>query len=177
MSAPPGAEPRALVTVEPMRKRDVRGVLAIEEQVYPRPWTATLFQSELALTETRTYVVARDDRGRIVGYGGLMMALHDGHVTTVAVDPGRQRSGIATRIMLALARDAIARGADALTLEVRLGNRAAQELYRRFGFVPVGVRKGYYDFPSGREDALIMWAHDVDRPEYGELLDALERRS
>ncbi len=163
------------LTIEPMRKRDIKAVLAIEEQVYPRPWSAALFQSELALDETRCYLVARCER-KVVGYGGLMMALSDGHITTVAVDPTQRRRGIARHIMLALCRDAVGRGAEALTLEVRMGNRAAQELYRRFAFVPVGVRKDYYDFPTGREDALVMWAHDVAKPEYAALLEALERR-
>ncbi len=163
------------VTIEPMRKRDIKSVVAIEESVYPKPWTAALFQSELALTETRCYLVARDGRS-IAGYGGIMMALSDGHITTIAVDPARQRSGIALRLMLHLAREAIARGAEALTLEVRLSNRGAQELYRRFGFVPVGVRKDYYDFPAGREDALIMWAHDVADDAYADLLAGLEAR-
>jgi ribosomal-protein-alanine N-acetyltransferase len=163
------------IVVEPMRKRHIKAVLDIESRVYPRPWTAALFQSELALTETRTYLVAL--RGRaVVGYAGLMMSLTDGHITTIAVDPDRQRAGVGRRLMLVLARAALAAGAEALTLEVRLANKPAQELYRRFGFAPVGVRKGYYDFPEGREDALIMWAHDVATPEYRDLLDQLERR-
>ena len=72
-----------------------------------------------------------------------------------------------------LAREAIARGATSLTLEVRMSNRGAQELYRQFGFGPVGVRKNYYQ--EVNEDALVMWAHEVDRPEYTELLDSIER--
>jgi [ribosomal protein S18]-alanine N-acetyltransferase len=164
------------ITIEPMRRRDIKSVVAIEEQVYPRPWTAALFQSELALTETRCYLVARHGRS-IAGYGGIMMALSDGHITTLAVDPLRQRTGIAMRLLLRLVREAISRGAEALTLEVRLSNRAAQELYRGFGFVPVGVRKDYYDFPTGREDALIMWAHDVDGESYEDLLAGLEART
>jgi ribosomal-protein-alanine N-acetyltransferase len=103
-----------------------------------------------------------------------MMSLSDGHVTTIAVDPEWQRNGVATRLLVALAREAIARGATALTLEVRLSHRGAQQLYQRFGFVSVGVRKGYY--ADTGEDALIMWAHDVDQPEYAALLERLEAR-
>jgi len=55
---------------------------------------------------------------------------------------------------------------------VRMGNAGAQELYRRFGFVPAGVRKGYY--AETGEDALVMWAHDVDGPAYGERLREIE---
>src|SRR6478752_7286117 len=159
------------VQITPMRRRHLRSVLRIEAQVYPTPWTHGLFVSELALRSSRVYVVARVGR-EIVGYAGLMMSLADGHVTTIAVDPDWQRQGVATRLLLALAREAIARGATALTLEVRLSHRGAQQLYQRFGFVSVGVRKGYY--ADTGEDALIMWAHEVDQPEYSELLERLD---
>jgi ribosomal-protein-alanine N-acetyltransferase len=161
------------VHLQPMRRRHLRSVLRIEQQVYPRPWTMSLFLSELALRSTRVYYVARVGR-EVVGYAGLMMTLDEGHVTTIAVDPVRHREKIGTRLLLALARDAIARGATSLTLEVRMSNTPAQDLYRRFGFGPVGVRKNYYQ--EVNEDALVMWAHEVDRPEYAELLASIERQ-
>ena len=175
------------VHVSPMRRRHVRSVLRIEEQVYPRPWTHSLFLSELALRTTRAYFVASVPKGRgrggkdVIGYGGLMMSAEDGHITTIAVDPEWQRQGVATRLMLALTREALARHAQNLTLEVRLSNLAAQHLYRRFGFAPVGVRKNYYQdghapgsVPGG-EDALVMWVHEVDTLDYTALLASIER--
>ncbi len=169
------AEPdvRALtVTVQPMRRRHVRSVLRIEQQVYPRPWSSSLFLSELALRSTRAYFVARVGR-ELVGYAGLMMTLDEAHITTIAVDPRRHRSKIGTRLLLVLAREAIARGATMLTLEVRMSNSAAKEMYRRFGFGPVGVRKNYYQ--EVNEDALVMTVHDIDHPEYADLLASIER--
>ena len=108
----------------------------------------------------------------MVGYAGLMMTLDDGHVTTIAVDPAWHRHKVGTRLLLALAREARRRGATSLTLEVRLGNKPAQNLYRRFGFRPVGVRKNYY--AETKEDALVMWAEDVAGEEYARLLTAIE---
>jgi ribosomal-protein-alanine N-acetyltransferase len=104
--------------------------------------------------------------------------LPDAHVTTLAVDPTRQRAGIGSHILLGLCRDAIVRGATALTLEVRLSNEAAKALYRRFGFVPAGARKGYYpaDANGPAEDALVMWAHDIDHRTFARRLDAVEAR-
>jgi len=154
-----------------MRRRHLRSVLRIESKVYPVPWSMSLFLSELALRSTRAYYVAFVGR-QVVGYAGLMMTLDDGHVTTIAVDPAWHRHKIGTRLLLALAREARRRGATSLTLEVRLGNKPAQTLYRRFGFRPVGVRKNYY--AETREDALVMWAEDVAGEEYGALLDSLE---
>ncbi|MFZ4585684.1 MAG: ribosomal protein S18-alanine N-acetyltransferase [Acidimicrobiia bacterium] len=160
-----------VVHVVPMKRRHVKSVLAIEQQVYPRPWTTGLFLGELAITHSRAYFVARIGR-TVVGYAGLMVTLDDGHVTTIAVDPKWQRHRIGTRLLLVLLREALARGARALTLEVRMSNMGAQEMYRRFGFVPVGVRKGYYQ--PGNEDAMVMWVHDAYNDEYTELLDRIE---
>ncbi len=159
------------VRIVPMRRRHLRSVLRIESRVYPVPWSMSLFLSELALRSTRAYYVAFVGR-QLVGYAGLMMTLDDGHVTTIAVDPVWHRHKIGSRLLLALAREALRRGATSLTLEVRLGNKAAQNLYRRFGFRPVGVRKNYY--AETKEDALVMWAEDVAGPEYDRLLNLIE---
>lgn len=164
------AAPDELV-VQLMRRRHLPAVLRIEKQVYPRPWTMGLYLGELALPASRLYIIAR--RGsRLVGYAGFMLTLDECHVTTVAVDPTMQGNHIGTQLMLVLATRAVARGATSLTLEVRMSNKPAQELYRKFGFAPAGVRKGYY--AEVNEDALVMWAHDVDHPDYGRRLAAIE---
>lgn len=161
------------VQLVPMRRRHLRSVLRIESQVYPRPWSLSLFVSELALRSTRAYYVARVD-GLVVGYSGLMVAGEDAHVTTLAVDPAWQRRGIATRLLLNVARTAVTRGARHLTLEVRVSNGPAQALYRTFGFHPAGVRKGYYI--ETNEDALVMWAEDIDANDYAARLAGIEDR-
>ncbi|MDQ1475411.1 MAG: [ribosomal protein S18]-alanine N-acetyltransferase, partial [Actinomycetota bacterium] len=111
------AAEREIVDVEvqlvPMRRRHLRSVVRIEAQVYPRPWSHSLFVSELALRSSRSYVVAKVGRD-VVGYAGLMMSLTDGHVTTIAVDPAWHRRGIGIRLLLALAQEAVGRGALAM---------------------------------------------------------------
>ncbi|MGH9281546.1 MAG: ribosomal protein S18-alanine N-acetyltransferase [Acidimicrobiales bacterium] len=159
------------VRLTPMRRRHLRSVLRIEAQVYPRPWSLRLFMSELALRSTRAYNVATIGGG-VVGYSGLMVTGEDAHVTTLAVDPLWHRRGIGSRLLLEMARTAVDRGARHLTLEVRVTNEAAQRLYRRFGFVPAGVRKNYY--VETNEDALVMWANDIDGDEYRRRLGDIE---
>ena len=159
------------VTISPMRRRHLRGVLRIEQQVYPRPWSLGLFMSELGYRSSRVYVVARLGT-TVVGYGGLMLVTDDGHVTTLAVDPAWHRHGLGTRLLHTLAAAAIDRGAKNLTLEVRAANHGAQALYQAFGFAPAGIRKGYY--VETNEDAIIMWANDVDSDSYAKRLAALE---
>jgi ribosomal-protein-alanine N-acetyltransferase len=158
------------VRISPMRRRHLRAVLRIEAQVYPRPWSLGLFMSELALKTTRVYLVARVG-GAVVGYCGLMITGSDGHVTTVAVAPEWQRRSVATRLLLALTVAAADHGCTGLTLEVRAGNAGAQTLYRAFGFAPAGVRKGYYT--ETNEDAIVMWAHDIDLEAHRRRLDAI----
>ncbi len=167
----PAGSPAPVVRVAPMRRRHLRAVTRIEAQVYPRPWSVGLFLSELALRDHRTYLVARVG-GTVVGYAGTLYMLEDAHVTTVAVDPAWHRLGIGTRLLAGMIRTAVARGSTAITLEVRVSNVGAQALYRAFGFAPAGVRKGYY-VDTG-EDAIVMWAHDVDDPAHAERVAALE---
>ena len=158
------------VTIGPMRRRHLRSVLRIEQQVYPRPWSMGLFMSELGIRGSRIYVVARVGT-TLVGYGGLMLVAEDGHVTTLAVDPAWHRHKLGTRLLHTLASTAIRRGAKNLTLEVRASNEPAQRLYRAFGFAPAGIRKGYY--VETKEDAIVMWANDVNAPDYADRLAGL----
>lgn len=159
------------VVVTPMRRRHLRAVLRIEHQVYPRPWSLGLYMSELALSTSRSYLVARVGSS-VVGYIGCMLVGDEGHITTVAVDPAWHRRHVATRLLVATVREVSARGVRHLTLEVRMSNVGAQTMYRRFGFVPAGARKGYY--VDNGEDALVMWAHDIDSPRQRARVDAAE---
>ena len=159
--------------IVPMRRRHLRSVVRIEEECYPRPWSAALFLSELAQRATRRYTVATIGP-MVAGYAGLMLVADEGHVTTLTVDPPWHRHGIGAAMLLDLARAAPERGAQNLTLEVRTGNDGAQALYRQFGFAPVGLRKNYY--AETGEDAIVMWANDVHSPDYAQRLARIEAR-
>jgi ribosomal-protein-alanine N-acetyltransferase len=172
----PDAAPEAAATAVEllaMRRRHLKAVIAIEQRIFPSPWSIGLYLGELSQPATRAYYVARVG-GEVVGYGGMMMVVGEAHVTNIGVAPEWQRHGIGRRLLLQLAREARRRSGQHLTLEVRVSNLGAQELYREFGFVPAGIRKNYY--AEVHEDALIMWAHDIDSDEYGARLDAIEAR-
>lgn len=160
------------VEISRMRKRDVRaGVLDIEAQCYPRPWSNSVFAGELDQVKagSRVYLVARCD-GRIAGYAGLWFTADEAHITNVAVEPTLRRRGIGRRLVLALADEMIRRSCTAWTLEVRVSSAGAQELYRAFGFEPAGVRKRYYE---NVEDAIVMWCRDVQTIDYRRRLDQI----
>lgn len=155
-----------------MRRRHIPSVLRIEAKVYPRPWSAGLFLSELSQKENRAYFVARNN-ARVIGYCGMMLLAGEAHITNIAVDPDYQRFKIGTKMMLALLEDACDRGATASTLEVRRTNLAAQEMYRQFGFETVGVRRGYY-VETG-EDAFVMWADGIWTRDFRERLESIRK--
>lgn len=155
------------VLIRPLVEADLPSILRIEQATYPTPWTEGIFRDELA-APGRVYLVA-EENDEVVGYSGLMVILPEAHVTSVTVDPQRRGSRIGTRLMLRICQEALAAGANSLTLEVRVSNRNAQALYQRFGMAPVGVRKRYYK----DEDALVMWVHDIDSDAYRERLDEI----
>jgi ribosomal-protein-alanine N-acetyltransferase len=150
-----------------MRRRHLKGVMAIEREVYPRPWSPSLFLSEMSEQHNRAYLVAKSGRD-VIGYGGVICYGDEAHITTIAVDPLHHRRKIGTRLMYELVRSAIDMGARAISLEVRMSNWGAQRMYGRFGFRPVGVRKGYYQETG--EDALVLWVDEVDKRPYHKVL-------
>jgi ribosomal-protein-alanine N-acetyltransferase len=152
-----------IVELTRLRRRHLRKVLAIEARVYPRPWSMSLFLSELAQKSTRTYLVARHD-GDVIGYAGMMFTGKEAHVTNIAVDPDFHGRKVGSRLLLTLVTEALARGADNISLEVRVSNGAAQSMYRKFGFNVAGVRKGYYI--ETNEDALLMVVENALSTEY-----------
>lgn len=151
------------VEITKFRRRHLRKVLSIETRVYPRPWSASLFLSELAQRSTRSYIVARNE-GEVVGYAGMMFTGLESHITNIAVDPTFHGHKVGTRLLLTLITEAVARGAETISLEVRVSNLAAQSMYEKFGFVVTGTRRGYYI--ETKEDAFIMVAEGANSTEY-----------
>lgn len=150
----------AVTTVRPMTGADLPQVAALEAALQPRPWSEQVFRDELGM-RNRTYLVAAGPDG-VVGFAGLMVVDDEAHVTNLLVAEDSRRRGLGRQLMVALIEIAVSQDASHLTLEVRSTNEAARALYARLGLAPVGIRPRYY----GDDDALILWAHDIDRPEY-----------
>lgn len=144
------------VTIEsilrPMTGTDVLAVMDLERRLFPLDaWSEGMLRDELAETATRHYVVAESD-GRLVGYAGLRFVPPEGDVQTMAVAENAWGRGIGRALLTELLDQAAARGVTEVFLEVRSDNPRAQDLYRRFGFVELGVRRGYYK----GADAIVM---------------------
>lgn len=110
----------------------------------------------------------------IVGYGGLWLSVDEGHITTIAVAPEYRGRGIGELILNGLIDQGTALNADMLTLEVRVSNVVAQQLYLKYGFKPAGTRPRYYT--DNGEDALIMWTESIHSQTYQERLHDLRER-
>jgi [ribosomal protein S18]-alanine N-acetyltransferase len=141
-----------------MRWWDIEPVLELERALFPEDaWSRGMFWSELAHSRgplaTRRFVVAVAGE-RIVGYGGLAAAGGLGDVQTIAAARDHWGSGLGAALLTDLLRAATAFECTEVLLEVRVDNTRAQKLYERFGFEPIGFRRGYYQ--PGNVDALVM---------------------
>ncbi|MFJ9693550.1 ribosomal protein S18-alanine N-acetyltransferase [Kitasatospora sp. NPDC101183] len=141
-----------------MRWWDIEPVMGLELELFPEDaWSHGMYWSELAEAHpggTRHYTVATTGDGVIVGYAGLMAVAGEGDVQTIAVAEGHQGNGLGAALLVDLIREAARRGCAELLLEVRVDNPRAQRLYERYGFQPVGIRRGYYQ--PANVDALVM---------------------
>ncbi|MEV0170726.1 ribosomal protein S18-alanine N-acetyltransferase [Streptomyces sp. NPDC050803] len=141
-----------------MRWWDIDPVLELEKALFPEDaWSRGMFWSELAHARgsaaTRRYVVA-EEGDRIVGYAGLAASGDLGDVQTIAVARDQWGTGLGSVLLTELLRAATAFDCAEVMLECRVDNIRAQKLYERFGFEPIGFRRGYYQ--PGNVDALVM---------------------
>lgn len=146
------------IIVEEMREEHLPGVLEIENRSFPTPWSRKAFLSELRDNAFAHYIVLLDG-DRVVGYGGMWLLFDEAHVTNIAIHPAYRGRGLGGFLLTEMERRAAARGMKRMTLEVRPSNVMAQRLYRKHGFQPRGLRRGYY--ADTREDAIIMWKDDL----------------
>lgn len=140
--------------IREMTEKDIDGVLDIEREVFITPWSREAFVLEITENQLARYIVAEKD-DIIVGYGGLWLILDEGHITNIAISSPYRGQGIGNLMIEKLIDTCEKRGIYNMTLEVRKSNLIAQSLYKKYGFIDCGVRKGYYS--DTKEDAVIMW--------------------
>lgn len=139
----------------PMHMDDLKEILAIEENVYPYPWTRGNFLDSL-YSGYQTWTI-RDNENFILGYFLLMLAIDDAHLLNITVRRGLQGKGIGRVQLNKVAEITRQNGLMSVLLEVRPSNQRALNIYRRYGFMQIGLRKGYYPAANNqREDAIVM---------------------
>jgi ribosomal-protein-alanine N-acetyltransferase len=161
------------LSIVPMGSSDISAVTRIERASFSTVWPSDAFFNELSTNKLAHYFVGRI-ADRIVAYGGIWVILEDSHVTTLAVDPAYRGRRFGEVMLLRLIDEALERGAAWMTLEVRESNAVAQQLYRKYGFTTVTMRRGYYS--DDNESALVMWAGNLKSELYRNRLGVLRAR-
>jgi [ribosomal protein S18]-alanine N-acetyltransferase len=147
------AQPELILSFRPMLLGDLKQVVAIEQDVYPYPWTLGNFKDSLDAPHDCWLCVSC---GTISGYGVMMTAHDEAHLLNLTVSRHWQRRGVGTSLLLHLLRMARQNHSQTFFLEVRPSNVGARRLYDQFGFRLIGMRRNYYPAPEGREDALVL---------------------
>jgi len=186
------------VSVERMLLEDIPSVMEIEKTAFPRAWPEKAYRYELTENPNAYFVVARMSSApqpvarrhwlaqllkpaaqtalapatKIAGFAGMWMYVDEAHIATIATHTSWRGRRIGERILLNLMREAQRRNAELVTLEVRISNHVAQNLYLKYGFEEVGRRKGYYQ--DNLEDALLMTVTNFATEPYRRRLDELE---
>jgi ribosomal-protein-alanine N-acetyltransferase len=133
---------------------DLDAVMEIERLSFPTPWAREAFAGELSHSWARLEVLRQVPSGRVVAFCNYWLVTDELHILNIAVHPNERRHGHASYLLRHILSEAHRASFRVLSLEVRVSNRAAQALYRKFGFREVGRRPKYY--ADTGEDALLM---------------------
>lgn len=156
------------MNIRRMTLDDIPQVVAIDQASFSLPWPERSFRFEVTDNPaSRTWVAESD--GKITGMIVVWLLVDEAHIATIATHPGYRRQGIASRLLIHALHELKAEGALTSVLEVRASNTAAQEMYRKFGFVESGRRHHYYR--DNDEDAILMTLHTLE----GWNVEKLER--
>jgi len=141
------------VVIRPMRGLDVADVVAIERASYQFPWSEGIFRDCLRVGYVcRVVTVSR----QVMAYGVMSFGAGEAHILNLCVGEAYRCRGVGKRLLGGLIERASAAGMGEAFLEVRPSNTAAIRLYQSLGFEQVGMRRGYYQAASGREDAVVL---------------------
>jgi len=173
--------------VEPMTLADIDQVMEIEQVAFPAPWSARAYRYEITENDHSTMLVVRSAGaglrvrpegpwmrlarhlrlvrpGPVLGYAGFWLLVDEAHICTIAVHLSWRGRGLGELLLISLLDRSIELGARVATLEVRVSNQVAQDLYRKYSFEIVSRRKRYYT--NNNEDAYIMTTLPFDTPEF-----------
>ena len=139
------------MTVEKLTAAHLTQVAKLEALCFAEPWSEKAL--ELLLADGAYGAVCLQD-GCVVAYGGILWAPDEGQITNIATHPDWRRCGMAAAVLEHLLEEARARSCEQLSLEARVSNLSAISLYERYGFIKMGVRRGFYKHPT--EDAYVM---------------------
>ncbi|WP_077624180.1 ribosomal protein S18-alanine N-acetyltransferase [Sediminibacillus massiliensis] len=140
--------------IRQMRVEDIDRVMAVEAASFGTPWTKDIFYKEILENPYAIYFIMQEGK-QIVGYCGLWVIFDEAQITNIAILPQCRGKKYGQTLFHFVLNQAVALGAATLSLEVRVSNITAQNMYKKFGLTPGGIRRNYYT--DNGEDALVMW--------------------
>lgn len=178
--------------IEDMQLDDIDEVMSIEHRSFSSPWSARAYRYELTSNSFSQFIVVRRSipetqvadkvhggplrrwlgmsrqqvKSPVLGYAGLWLLADEAHISTIAVIPEWRGQGLGEFLLVALIERSLVIQAEVVTLEVRASNRVAQNLYRKYQFQTVGLRRAYYQ--DNQEDALVMTTPPLRSPAFQE---------
>ncbi|MEE0495060.1 MAG: ribosomal protein S18-alanine N-acetyltransferase [Cyanobacteriota bacterium] len=159
------------ITIRRMEPQDVDGIIAIEEKAYgDHHWSKESFLNELN-NELAYYYVLFNSEGILVGYAGSWHILDEAHITNIAISADFRRRKYGEALLKRIIDDCYKEKIKYITLEVRVSNTPAINLYSKYGFTSFGTRKGYYQ--DNNEDAMIMWTKNIFFDEFKILYEKI----
>ncbi|RDW20038.1 ribosomal-protein-alanine N-acetyltransferase [Oceanobacillus arenosus] len=144
------------VLIRKMEINDVEHVVEVEKASFATPWTTDIFYQEIVDNNFAHYFVI-EVNARIVGYAGTWIVIDDAQITNIAIMPEYRGYKFGEMLFQYVIQTSMQMGVRHLSLEVRVSNRIAQSMYRKFGLIPGGIRKNYYT--DNQEDAIVMWVN------------------
>ncbi|ALC92994.1 alanine acetyltransferase [Bacillus sp. FJAT-18017] len=137
-----------------MKEEDLDRIMIIEKESFTLPWSREAFYNELHHNQYAVYIIL-EEKGEPIGYCGVWIVVDEAHITNIAILPqyrGRRLGEVLLRKVMETSKQM---GATSMTLEVRVSNLPARNLYRKLGFQDGGIRKNYYT--DNGEDGIVMW--------------------
>ena len=148
-------EETSTINFRPMNEVDIQALVSLEAESFYDAWNENMLRNEIS-NQLTTYLIM-EVAGKLVGYAGFWLVAGEAQITRVAVLEAERGQGYGTRLTAALVNKAWELGAEAITLEVRESNLAAQRAYLTCGFASEGIRPNYYE--DNHENAVIMWLY------------------
>lgn len=137
-----------------MTADDIDGVMEVELSSFTSPWKEDDIYHDLTRNPFSDYLVVEKD-DEIIGYCGAWTVADSAQITNIAISPHERGNGYGEMLLKRMIELVKIRGASQMSLEVRKSNYVAQNLYKQYGFKPVGIRENYYQ--DDGEDAIVMW--------------------
>ncbi len=160
------------IEIRQMQREDIPRIMEIERECFPTPWHESAYLTEL-VNRSAYYVVACKDE-KIIGYAGMWIIMDEAHITTLGVARDYRGEKAGEMLLIALLDEALVRKARRATLEVRQSNTVAQNLYRKYDFIPAAVRRGYYT--DNQENAVVMWIDNMATQTWLKKFSALKEQ-